>query len=30
MKNQSPVAGTLARLGTAVNVGIGKPAGKCL
>jgi hypothetical protein len=30
VKTQGPAAGTLARLGTAVNVGIGKPGGKCL
>jgi alpha-tubulin suppressor-like RCC1 family protein len=30
VKTQSPAAGTLARLGTAVNIGIGKPGGKCL
>jgi alpha-tubulin suppressor-like RCC1 family protein len=30
VKTQSPAAGTLARLGTSVNVAIGKPGGKCL
>ena len=30
VKTQGPAAGTLARLGTAVNIGIGKPGGKCL
>ncbi len=30
VKTQSPVAGTLAQPGTAVNVTIGKPGGKCL
>ena len=30
VKTQTPAAGTLARLGTAVNVTIGKPGGKCL
>jgi alpha-tubulin suppressor-like RCC1 family protein len=30
VKTQTPAAGTLARLGTAVSIGIGKPGGKCL
>jgi alpha-tubulin suppressor-like RCC1 family protein len=30
VKTQTPAAGTLTRLGTAVNVTIGKPGGKCL
>jgi alpha-tubulin suppressor-like RCC1 family protein len=30
VKTQTPAACTLARLGTAVNVAIGKPGGKCL
>ena len=30
VKTQGPAAGTLARLGTAVSIAIGKPGGKCL
>ena len=30
VKTQTPAAGTVTRLGTAVNVTIGKPGGKCL
>jgi alpha-tubulin suppressor-like RCC1 family protein len=30
VKTQNPAAGTLARLGTAVRVAIGRPGGKCL
>jgi beta-lactam-binding protein with PASTA domain len=30
VKTQTPPAGTVTRLGTAVNVTIGKPGGKCL
>jgi beta-lactam-binding protein with PASTA domain len=30
VKTQTPAAGTLARLGMAVNATIGKPGGKCL